>query len=264
MNISFHKMHGAGNDFILIDDRSLRFPAHNIAFLARIATRRTGIGCEGVILLQPPQSGGDVRMRFFNPDGHEQDLCGNGARCLARLAFDLGAAPASMCIETMAGEVEAEVQENQVRLLLPPATDFRPDLSANPVGQIDFINTGVPHAVLRVEDLEHCEVNSLGRTLRHHPLFAPKGTNADFLQLEEDASLSLRTYERGVEAETLACGTGAAAAALIAHQRGWVQLPVTVHCRGGDLQVDLCAERIVLAGGAEPIFKGEMEYGDRI
>ena len=263
MKIPFYKMHGAGNDFILIDDRSLDFPAHDTAFLSRIATRRTGIGCEGIILIQPSRSA-DLRMRFFNPDGLEQDLCGNGARCLARLAFELGVAPANMRIETMAGEVEAEVIGNQVRLLLPPASDSRLGLQVEPAETVDFINTGVPHAVVRVARLEHCDVDARGRTLRHHPLFAPKGTNADFLQLEKDASLSIRTYERGVEAETLACGTGAAAAALVAHRHGWVQLPVTVHCRGGDLQVDLSGEQIVLAGGAEHIFKGEMEYGDRI
>lgn len=264
MKIPFTKMHGAGNDFILVDDRALMFPAGDKAFLARIGSRRTGIGCDGIILIQPSEAA-DLRMRFFNPDGNEQDMCGNGARCFARRAFDLGAAPEKMEIETRAGIVHAEVLEGQIRLILTDPSDWRMELDAGMEWPVDFVNTGVPHAVVRVEELEHLNVPRFGSALRHHELFAPNGANANFVKVEADATLSIRTYERGVEAETLACGTGATAAALVAAKRGWVDLPVAVHCAGGyDLAIDSNADGTTLSGGAATVFEGEVEYGDRV
>jgi diaminopimelate epimerase len=264
MKIPFYKMHGAGNDFIMVDGRTLTFPVGDRAFLERIGSRRTGIGCDGIILLQPSETA-DLRMRFINPDGNEQDMCGNGARCFARLAYDLGAAPASMAIETLAGKVRAEVVGDQIRLTLTDPRDWRMELDAGIEWAVDFVNTGVPHAVVRVDDLENLDLPVLGGHLRHHELFAPEGTNANFVKVEEDATLSVRTYERGVEDETLACGTGVAAAALIAAKHGWIELPVAVHCAGGyDLLVDSDAGGTTLSGGAEYVFEGELDYGDRI
>jgi diaminopimelate epimerase len=130
---------------------------------------------------------------------------------------------------------------------------------------VDFVNTGVPHVVVRVEELEDLDLPRLGNRLRHHEMFAPEGTNVNFVKVEADATLSVRTYERGVEAETLACGTGATAAALVAAKHGWVELPVAVHCAGGyDLLIDSGANGTTLAGGAEYVFEGEIEYGNRI
>jgi diaminopimelate epimerase len=264
MKISFTKMHGAGNDFIVVDDRALVFPADDLSFLARIGSRRTGVGCDGIILIQPSETA-DLRMRFFNPDGSEAGMCGNGARCFARRAFELGAAPAQMEIETQAGMVQAEVLEDQIRLILTEPTDLRFDLDAGLDQPVDFVNTGVPHAVVRVEELAGLNLPRLGSALRHHELFAPNGTNVNFVKVEQDATLTMRTYERGVEAETLACGTGAAAAALVAARRGWVDLPVAVHCAGGyDLVIDSRETGTTLLGGAETVFEGEIEYGDRI
>lgn len=264
MNIRFTKMHGAGNDFIMVDDRAVVFPMHDAAFIRRIASRRTGIGCDGIILLQPSASA-DVRMRFINPDGGEQDMCGNGARCLARFAHDLGAAPATMKIETGAGIVQAEVAGERIRLDLTDPTDIQLDLGLGLEWPVDFVNTGVPHAVVWVDDVQAVDVPRLGRALRHHERFAPGGTNADFARVEADGSLVVRTYERGVEAETPACGTGAAAAALLAARHGWVKLPATVHCAGGhDLVVDSVCGKTTLSGGAEYVFAGEIGYGDRI
>ncbi len=257
-------MHGAGNDFILVDDRDQIFPLEDVAFVQRIAARHTGIGCDGIILFQP--SGvADLRMRFFNPDGNEQDMCGNGARCFARLAFDLGAVPEKMAIETRVGIVCAEVLDEQIRLILTDPSDWRMGLDAGMGRVVDFVNTGVPHAVVRVEDLRGLDLPRLGGALRHHELFAPQGTNANFVKVEADATLSVRTYERGVEAETLACGTGATAAALVAAKRGWVGLPVAVHCAGGcDLTIDSGVAGTTLSGGAEYVFEGEVGYGDWI
>ncbi len=264
MKIPFTKMHGAGNDFIMVDDRALMFPLDDVAFIQRIAARRTGIGCDGIILIQPSETA-DLRMRFINPDGGEQDMCGNGARCFARLAFDLGAAPEKMEIETQAGIVRAEVLGDQIRLVLTDPSDWRMGLDAGLQSPVDFVNTGVPHAVVRVGDLQELDLPMFGSALRHHELFAPNGTNANFVKVEADATLSIRTYERGVEAETLACGTGATAAALVAAKRGWVELPVVVHCAGGyDLTIDSGAGGTTLSGGAEYVFEGEVGYGDRI
>lgn len=264
MKIPFHKMHGAGNDFILVDDRARVFPIDDRAFIARIGARRTGIGCDGIILLQPSEPA-DLRMRFINPDGNEQDMCGNGARCFARLACDLGAAPARMAIETGAGIVRAEVSGDQIRLILGNPSDLKSGLDAGLDWPVDFANTGVPHAVVRVDDLAGLDLPGLGRRLRYHPLFAPEGTNANFVKVEADATVSIRTYERGVEAETLACGTGAVAAAWVAVRHGWAGWPVAVHCAGGyDLLVDSGAAGISLSGPAEYVFEGEVEYGDRI
>ncbi len=264
MKIPFTKMHGAGNDFIVVDDRALTFPLGDVAFIQRICARRTGIGCDGIILLQPSEVA-DLKMRFINPDGNEVGMCGNGARCFARKAFDLGAAPEKMAIETQAGIVRAEVLGKTIRLNLTDPSDWRMGLDVGLEQPVDFVNTGVEHAVVRVDDLDGLDLQTLGSQIRHHELFAPEGTNANFVKVEADGTLSLRTYERGVEAETLACGTGATAAALVSARQGWVDLPVAVHCAGGyDLAVDSGAGGTTLSGGAEYVFEGEVEYGDRI
>jgi len=248
----------------MIDDRSMDFPVSDKEFMIRIAARRTGIGCDGIILLQPSDVA-DLRMRFFNPDGGEQNMCGNGARCFARLAHDLRAAPTNMKIETAAGIVNAGVQEDRVRINLTNPSDWRLGLDAGLRWPVDFVNTGVPHALVRVDDLAKIDLPMLGRRLRYHDLFAPEGTNANFIKVEADATLSIRTYERGVEAETLACGTGAAAAALISERNGWVKLPVAVHCVGGyDLMIDSSDGQVALWGGAEYVFEGMVDYGNWI
>jgi len=264
MKIPFTKMHGAGNDFIMVDDRNLTFPLADKEFVQRIAARRTGIGCDGIILLQPSETA-DFRMRFINPDGGEQDMCGNGARCIARLAFDRGIAPTGMKIETGAGIVHAEVLSDLIRLDLTDPTDLRLDLEAGLEWSVDFVNTGVPHAVAWVEDLQAVDLLAYGSALRYHTLFEPDGTNANFARVEADGTLSIRTYERGVEAETMACGTGAAAAAVLAAGHGRVKLPVPVHCAGGhDLVINTVCGTTTLTGGAEQVFDGEIEYGNRI
>jgi len=257
-------MHGAGNDFVMVDDRARVFPISDAAFIRRMACRRTGIGCDGIILLRPSDSA-DLRMRFINPDGSEVEMCGNGARCLARFAHDLGAAPVRMEIETGAGTVKANVRGDQIRLDLTDPSDLELDLAVDLEWPVDFVNTGVPHAVAWVDDLQALDLPRFGELIRRHALFAPDGTNANFARVEPDGTLSMRTYERGVEAETLACGTGAAAVAVLAAERGWVKLPVPVHCAGGyDLVIDLVCGATTLTGGATTVFDGEVEYGNRV
>lgn len=264
MKIPFTKMHGAGNDFMVVDDRRLVFPIEDTLFVQRIACRRTGVGCDGILLLQPSERA-DFRMRFINPDGGEQDMCGNGARCMAHLAHMRGVVSETMTIETGAGIMKATVLENLIRLELTAPADLQLDLDVGLEGSVDFVNTGVPHAVVWVDDVRHVDLRRIGKLIRNHVLFAPNGTNVNFACVEEDGSLTARTYERGVEAETLACGTGASAVAVLAAERGWVNLPVTVHCAGGfDLVIDSVQGAITLLGGAETVFEGEIEYGNRV
>jgi diaminopimelate epimerase len=267
MRIAFWKMHGAGNDFILVDDRSETFPASDSGWIARIAQRRTGVGCEGVLLIQKSAQA-DFRMRFFNPDGREAEMCGNGARCVARLAHEIGAAPRAMSIETAAGILRAEAMEDRVRLTMTDPRDWRLGrrLVAGGVGvDYGFVNTGVPHAVVFRDDLDACDVAGLGAAIRYHPDFAPAGTNANFVKKTGPRSIRVRTYERGVEAETLACGTGIVASALVAARAAGVQPPVDVTARGGDvLSVDFRltadgAERVTLLGPAVHVFRGTLD-----
>lgn len=269
MKIPFKKMHGAANDFVLVDDRAQTFPLEDKEWVARIAARRTGVGCEGLILIQPSERA-DFRMRFINPDGGEVEMCGNGARCVARLAHDLGVAPERMTIETMAGLLGAEMLGVQVRLTMTPPRDWRLafPLRTGPeeTRTAHFVNTGVPHAVVVVEDLEAEDVHRLGAAIRYHEAFRPAGTNANFIQAAPDGTLRVRTYERGVEAETKACGTGMVACGLIAARLGLVRLPVTVIPASGDwLVVDGRAEgegyaAVTLTGPAEYVYEGTLSY----
>ncbi len=257
-------MHGAGNDFIVVDDRARVFPLNDVSFIEKIASRRTGIGCDGILLLQPSEAA-DFRMRFINPDGNEVEMCGNGARCIARFAHGLGTAPSGMKIETSAGIVCAEVLGSQVRLELTEPSELQLNLAVGLDRPVDFVNTGVPHAVAWVDDVRSVDLPACGKLVREHERFAPHGTNANFAQVEADGSVTVRAYERGVEAETLACGTGATAAAVLAVERGWASFPVVVHCASAyDLIIDSVQGKITLAGSAVTVFDGEIEYGNRI
>ena len=268
MNFPFWKMHGASNDFVLVDDRAQTFPSADAAWIASIGERHTGVGCEGVILIQPSRTA-DFRMRFFNPDGSEVDMCGNGARCVARLAAEIGAAPQNMTIETVAGLLTAAVHADRVRLGMTEPKDWRIDQNLRVEGKTlpyHFVNSGVPHAVFFPEDLDRCEVQTLGRAVRYHAAFAPAGTNANFVRVTGPDAIRVRTYERGVEAETPACGTGIVASALIAARTGQVTAPVRVTAASGDvLVVDFQSvpagmTNVSLEGPAVHVFQGVLAY----
>ncbi len=264
MKIPFFKMHGAGNDFIVVDDRTGGFPLADAAFVRQITDRRAGVGSDGVLLMQ--DSGlADVRMRVLNPDGGEAAMCGNGARCLARLAYALNAAGAEMTLETGAGVVPAAVLDDAVVVLLGAARDMRLAVDPGLPWLMDTADTGVPHAVAWVDDVAAINLQQVGGAIRHHPLFAPSGTNADVAQVLDDGSVAIRTYERGVEAETSACGTGAAAVAALAVERGFAGFPIVIHCAGGhELVIDDMNGALSLRGGAVMLFEGELAYGDRV
>ena len=264
--IKFDKMCGGGNDFVVIDNREKNLPVEEAILARELCRRRFSIGADGLLLLEKSSQGNDFRMRIFNPDGSEPDMCGNGARCIARFALKIGAAGERMTFETLAGRMEAEVHDDKVRLKMSDPTDIELHLRLRLDGdvcEVHYLNTGVPHAVLLVEDLDSVPINELGRKLRYHKEFAPEGANVDFVKVESKNSLLLRTYERGVEEETLACGTGAVASAIVAFSLGKVaRPPIEVHTRGGEI-LEICFEtsppeitNVYLEGKAEFIYEG--------
>ena len=267
-NLNITKMSGSGNDFILIDNRSGEISDSRMVFLARaLCRRRVSVGADGLILVGPSDRA-DFKWRFFNSDGSEAEMCGNGGRCVARYAFLRGLAGKEMTFETLAGPIRAWVDGARVKIQLTPPQGWSLDqgLSLNQDFQsVDFINTGVPHALVWVEDLEAIDLPTLGPLIRFHPQFQPAGTNVNFVQIKEGGVLSIRTYERGVEGETLACGTGAVAAASLAYLRHNLTPPIPVQTRGGErLTVYLegkpgqSIDQAYLEGEVELIFEGRV------
>ncbi len=214
--VPFIKMQGAGNDFVLVDARRPLAVALRASFAAKICDRKFGVGADGLLVIHRSRRA-DARMRIFNADGSEAEMCGNGARCLA-FYYALRSGKKRFCIETASGILEARIVGRAcVNLRMPDPTDIRLDRMVRVGGQtleIDFINTGVPHAVVEVADLESVPVMRLGRAIRRHDFFMPAGTNVDFIRVRDSRRIDIRTYERGVEAETLACGTGSVAGAI--------------------------------------------------
>jgi diaminopimelate epimerase len=222
--IAFAKMNGAGNDFILIDNRRGEIGAEAAELARRVCHRRLAVGADGLILIEASATA-DFAWRFFNSDGSLAEMCGNGARCAARFAHLNGIAGPTIQFETLAGVIQAEIRGDEVAIRITPPKMVAVNLPLTvSVGALtmDRVDTGVPHAVVFVEDPAAVDVVALGREIRFHPKFAPAGTNVNFVAVKGPGVLALRTYERGVEDETLACGTGATAAALAAARRfGW-------------------------------------------
>lgn len=265
--IPFWKMSGAGNDFIVIDHRKPMIPEERMAEFARLVCRRKfSVGADGLFLIEP-SSKADFKWRFFNADGSEAEMCGNGARCVARFAYMQGIAAARMRFETLAGIIDATVADTQATIRMTPPHSFRFDRQIEVAGQmfmVHSVDTGVPHAVIFVDDLAIVDVVGLGRLIRHHPVFAPAGTNVNFVGRTE-SGFGIRTYERGVEDETMACGTGVVAGALIAAAKGLADSPVEMTTSGGiALKVQFSgtqgedAGQVLLIGPAHLVFKGEL------
>ncbi|NTU68358.1 MAG: diaminopimelate epimerase [Chlorobiaceae bacterium] len=260
MQINFTKMSGAGNDFIVVDNR-LGQVALTQDQIRRMCTRRTGIGADGLILLESSETG-EFRMNYHNSDGLPGSMCGNGGRCTVYFAWAIGILPAGRryIFEADAGRYEAEVTGREsVRLHMLPPEDFRDGLQAGP-WDCHYVNTGSPHAIIFTSDIEKVDVFGEGRTIRHRKDLFPEGTNVNFLEVTSGDSISVRTFERGVEDETLACGTGAVASALMSYRLGKVSAsPVTVKVRSGDIlevgfEADL--EGIYLEGPARIVYQG--------
>ena len=240
--LPFTKMSASGNDFILIENFSGRIPPEAGPELARRLCRRAiSVGADGLILLERPKGpSACFSWRFFNADGSEAEMCGNGGRCAARFAVSKGLCPESLSFETKAGLIRAEVKGKRVKIQLTPPEGLRLDFSLSASGRkfkASFVNTGVPHVVvlLKPEEIKDFPVEEFGRAIRFHEAFAPYGTNVNFVAVTGPGELLVRTYERGVEGETLACGTGASASALICGLKGLVSPPVRVKTSGGEV-----------------------------
>src|ERR1043166_6720865 len=265
MVLEFTKMNGAGNDFVLIDNRTHtnRLSREQIV---RLCDRHRGVGADGVILLVPPKSKeADWAWEFYNSDGSTGEMCGNGARCFARFVRKHTATNGSFKFETEAGIIKAEFSGERVTVSLTAPSNLRLNQTlslSTGVEAVHSINTGVPHAILFVPNADKAMVQQLGPEIRRHPHFGPKGTNVNFVQLLEPGRIRVRTFERGVEGETLACGTGVTASALISSRVHKFSSPVKVQVQGGDqLEVSFRENNggfsdVKLSGPAEFVFDG--------
>ena len=264
------KMSGTGNDFLMVDNRENLLKEGEAAALAKSACpRRISAGADGVILIErSSKPAHDFRMRIFNADGSEAEMCGNGSRCIAVFARQLGAAKDAQRIETLAGTLNAQVASDllsaKVQLSQPSKHELKRGVDV--LGQatdIHFINTGVPHAVIFVDDVSKVDIPKAGACVRYHDVFKPRGTNANFAQLMGDNSIKVRTYERGVEDETFACGTGSTAAAIVAGIVHGYRSPVKVLTAGGStltIHFEKGGESVsppFLEGAVDTIYKGE-------
>ncbi|MEW6672332.1 MAG: diaminopimelate epimerase [Thermodesulfobacteriota bacterium] len=267
LKIPFYKMSGSGNDFIIIDNREGIVRAANAAaFVRNVCRRKMSAGGDGLILVEQSDAA-DFKWRFYNSDGSLAEMCGNGARCAARFAFVNGIAGSEMSFETDAGIVSATVSDRLVKVKVPDPGDLIQDdvveLAAGPV-PFSGVNTGVPHVVVSVADIDSAQVVKIGREIRRHQKFAPAGTNVNFIGLRPDGSVAVRTYERGVEDETLACGTGAIAAAVVVAAKFNQPAPVDIVTRsGGRLRIYFKEKNgkffdIFLEGDARIIYKGKL------
>ncbi len=229
--IEFYKMSGSGNDFIIIDNRDLSLNVGDLpSFARKVCQRKISVGADGLLLVEPSNIA-DFKWQFFNSDGSVAEMCGNASRCVARYAYLKGIAPKKMSFETLAGIISAEVNDDVVKVRLTDPSPLKPGMKININGSeiiLDCIDTGVPHAVCFIDNVENCAVVEDGRKIRRHEYFQPRGTNANFVSVIDRHKIRVRTYERGVEDETLACGTGDVASVLAAAQRGLVDSPVDV------------------------------------
>jgi len=264
--LPFVKMHGAGNDFVMVDHTVIQGAVLDRARIARVCDRRKGVGADGLIIIGPGKSPGTAfRMTYFNADGGEAEMCGNGARCSVGFAHQLGLVQDICLFDSKAGVLQGVWHgPEDIEITLTPWSDLALDLEVEdsrwPAHH--FCNTGVPHLVIPVDDVETVPVADQGSRLRHLPQFEPRGTNVNWVARQgDDGPFLMRTYERGVEAETLACGTGASAVAVVLCRLGMANSPVTLRTRGGDLlsvSVDFEKGTLTLRGPAVTSFQGEV------
>ncbi|GJM62350.1 MULTISPECIES: diaminopimelate epimerase [Persicobacter] len=255
-SLAFYKYQGTGNDFVMIDNREMVFDPENIALVQRLCDRRFGIGGDGLILIQHKE-GYDFEMVYFNSDG-TKSLCGNGSRCGVRFAEFLGLVKEETYFLTIEGGLHAKITPELIHLKMPNVK------GAEQIGRDYFINTGSPHYVRFVEDVENLKVYQEGQAVRYNERFKAEGTNVNFVQRLGEQDIFVRTYERGVEDETLSCGTGVTACALASHIEG-MPSPVNIKVMGGNLKVSFEQvgpnefENIFLIGPAEQVFEGTIK-----
>ena len=266
--IPITKMSGAGNDFIIIDHRSRFLPELYQPQFAQLVCRRSfSAGADGLILIEDSDTD-DFGWQFYNRDGSIAEMCGNGARCAARFAWRYNLAGRTMRFSTLAGTIHAELigEQEHVKINMTDPVDYRDSILIDVDGvqrELFFINTGVPHAVLFV-DSDQATIEQWGRLVRYHEQFEPAGTNVNFVRILDDRELLVRTYERGVEAETMACGTGVVAAAIVAARLGLCESPVDVTTTGGEqltVQFRIDGDTVTdvsLQGAARIIYEGNL------
>jgi diaminopimelate epimerase len=274
MLLHFFKMNGAGNDFIIVDNRDLSLTkALDTDTIAALCDRHRGIGADGLLAVEPAKKGADFRFRYYNADGGEAEMCGNGARCFGRFTAHLGEIVLNkVTFETIAGTLAAEMIGDDVRIAMSEPKDLKLNTEAKVPGldvPLHFVNTGVPHVVAFLESadaLDDFDVFNFGAAIRNHAAFAPAGTNANFAAVLAPGHISIRTFERGVEDETLACGTGMVASALIHHLLTGAPSPIKVDVEGGDtLEIgfektgDQSFKNVTLTGPADFVFEGEID-----
>jgi len=265
--LRFTKMNGAGNDFVMIDNRAgdVRLRPEQIV---RICDRHSGVGADGILLLERGSNGADFRMRYYNRDGGEAEMCGNGARCFARFANKIANAPTKISFQTPAGLIRGELHGELVTLQMSEPKDLQLNVGLEVEGEdtkVHYINSGVPHVLIPVARVDVVHVYERGRALRRHQKFAPAGANVNFIEKRGPREILVRTYERGVEDETLACGTGVVASALVFAATEKVDGPISVTVRSGsELSVDFKRAgdkftNVTLTGPAEFAFEGTIE-----
>lgn len=269
-DFDFTKMHGAGNDFIMIDDSAAEFDVSG-PVIASLCAFHTGIGADGLILLRPSGKA-DFTMRYFNRDGSEAGMCGNGARCAAMFAFSKGLAGEEMVFETGSGLVQGRILEDGVRIGISGVSGLRTGIELPGSGlKVAYAKCGVPHAVMIAENVRDIPRDDFLRTavsVRRAPCFLPEGVNFNMVSIKGRDRIAYRTYERGVEDETLACGTGAVSIAVITARMGYTSSPVICETSGGDrLVVDFTptddgAEQCFLKGPAAVVFQGKLRLSD--
>lgn len=255
--IDFYKYQGTGNDFVMIDDRKELFDLKDHALIAHLCDRKFGIGADGLILIRHHDEA-DFEMIYYNADGHLTSLCGNGSRCAVKFASQLGIVEGECSFMTVEGILKAKIEEKLVHIKMP---DVR-DVETHPDHY--FLNTGSPHHICYVNNIEKYDVFHEGRKIRQGAPYFEKGSNVNFVQPLDNSAIFVRTYERGVEDETLSCGTGVTAAALVQGVKG-ASSPVKVKTLGGDLQISFQKMEdgrftdIYLIGPAVKVFRGEFQ-----
>jgi diaminopimelate epimerase len=257
--LTFTKMVASGNDFIVFDNRNHTFNT-DPQFIRKLCSFHTGIGADGVLLVEDSDVA-DFKMRIFNPDGSEPSMCGNGARCIGLYAWEHKLIPQKYTMETLAGIIKGEIETaNKVKIFLGTPKDIKLNLESNLQGEkvkIHSINTGVPHAIIYSTYLNKIDVDKLGKEIRWSPLFRPNGTNVDFVQVLGKNRIAVRTYERGVEGETLACGTGVTASAIISAFVHNLKPVIYVETKSGEILI-INVNEVSLTGPAKNVFEGRL------
>ncbi|HOV21538.1 MAG TPA: diaminopimelate epimerase [bacterium] len=259
--IKFSKIVGSGNDFVVIDNRKFLIKERN-KFAISVCDRKFGVGADGLLLLEN-STDADFKMRIFNPDGSEPEMCGNGLRCIIKFAYDEGIKrKKKLTIETKSGILRGEIIGEEIKAELKIIGNYKLNIEVNLENKKikgHFINTGVPHFVIITDNTDKIDIINDSRNIRYHKIFSPEGTNVDWITPENEKTIKIRTYERGVEDETLSCGTGSVASAIISYLLGYTKMPTKIIARSGEIltiSFDKNFSEIYLQGKVITTFKG--------